>query len=698
MDEPRYTLLTLALHRVGEAWFAELSHQSPGDQAQVAPVRDLAPFDLEALRALQVDPEGYGRALGAQALGAAPLRERLRIVEAAAAAAGSWLRLSVRIDPSAQELHALRWELLRHPDTGAALATSERLLLSRFMVAHDWRPVALRARGELRALVAVAAPPAEALARAQLAPVDLEGEVRRARAALAGMRVEVLGGPGAPVTADALVAALRGGVDVLYLVAHGTFARSTGLPMVFLQNDDGSLKPTRGDELAARVGELPVAPRLAVLASCQGAGDGDDRPNVNGTLATRLAEAGVPAVIAMQGFITMATVEAMMPVLFAELGQDGQIDRALAVARGVVRERPDAWMPALFLRLTGGKLWYQPGFVDGRDAAVWKRLLKPVREGKLVPLVGTGLQEGFSGTTFQVARALARRSGFPLAREDWDDLPRVAQYLAVKESRFNALRAAQEQWVAETLSLHGHGLPPAETEAPRLARLLATVAERRRRDDPDDPYAILAGLPASVYVNTTYDPALSWALTAAGRRPRAVLSRWRHQRAPAPGAPAGEVDRANPLVFHVFGAWGKDTDDTIVLTEDDHFDFLIHTAAERLIPAEVESALVDNSLLLLGFRLTDWSFRVLFRLMMNLPGRERLKQYCHVAVQLDPDLHTMADVEGAKAYLAEYFGKEANVDIFWGSSREFLVQLRDELARTGEGEAPKPEADDEWDF
>lgn len=698
LDDPRYTTATLALHRVGDAWFAELSHQAADDQAQVAPVRDLATFDLDELRGLQLDADAYGRALARQALGAAALRERFRTVEATTAAAGRWLRLSIRIDPSAQELHALRWELLRHPDTHAPLATSERVLLSRFMVAHDWRPVTLRARSDLRALIAVSAPPPDALARAQLAPVDVDGEVGRARAALAGMRVDVLGGPGRPVTVDTLVAALRGGVDVLYFVSHGSFARSTGLPMLFLQNDDGSLKPTRGDEVAARIGELQVGPRLVVLASCQSAGDGNDRPNVHGTFATALAEAGVPAVIAMQGFITMATVEAMMPVLFTELGKDGQIDRALAVARGAVRDRPDQWMPALFLRLTGGRLWYQPGFVDGKDAAIWKRLLKPVREGKLVPIVGTGLQDRLSGTSFEVARALAKKHGFPLADRDWDDLPRVTQYLTVKESRFNALRAAQDQLVVQLLARHADWLPEAERQAPRLARLLAVVAERQRRDDPDDPYAILAALPASVYVNTTLDPALSWALTEAGRRPRAVLSRWRHQRAPAPGAPAAEVDRANPLVYQVFGAWGKDTDDTIVLTEDDHFDFLLGTAADRLIPAEVESALVDNSLLLLGFRLTDWSFRVLFRLMMSLPGRERLKQYCHVAVQLDPELHTLADVEGAKAYLAEYFGKEANVDIYWGSSREFLVQLRDELARAGAPETPAKEAADDWDF
>ena len=59
----------------------------------------------------------------------------------------------------------------------------------------------------------------------------------------------------------------------------------------------------------------------------------------------------------MQGKISMETVKTAMPVFFSELLKDGQIDRAMAVARGRVRERTDSWMPALFLRLKGGRIW-----------------------------------------------------------------------------------------------------------------------------------------------------------------------------------------------------------------------------------------------------------------------------------------------------------------------------------------------------
>ena len=74
-------------------------------------------------------------------------------------------------------------------------------------------------------------------------------------------------------------------------------------------------------------------------------------------LAPLLAEAGVHAVLAMQGKVSMDTVKTAMPVFFEEMLRDGQIDRAMARARGRVRDRGDSWMLALFLRLKDGRIW-----------------------------------------------------------------------------------------------------------------------------------------------------------------------------------------------------------------------------------------------------------------------------------------------------------------------------------------------------
>jgi hypothetical protein len=361
-------------------------------------------------------------------------------------------------------------------------------------------------------------------------------------------------------------------------------------------------------------------------------------------------------------------------------------------------------MPALYSRLTSGRLWYTQGFHGDRGKDVWRRLLAPVARGKVVPIIGPRLLEAAHGSSHETAMRLAGAHHYPMAAHEWDDLPRVTEYMGVKESRFNVVQAYQDQLLHDLIEQHRGWLPPAEippaNKKPKLGKLLGLVSAHLRQH-ATEPHRILAELGAAVYVTTNFDPLLEWALEAHGRAPQMVRTPWRYKRKPLAAAELAvkvPTTRA-PLVYHVFGAFGPQADDGLVLTENDYFDYLLNASAARLIPSEVESALVDNSLLFLGFRLTDWHFRVLFRLLMSLPGREKLRDYCHVAVQLDPDMQTMADVEGAKLYLAEYLGKEANIHIFWGSSEEFLCALREELAAAGDlvaDETPAEDEDDEW--
>ena len=157
----------------------------PRDAATGHSVFGDAAIDPEELE-LQLDPQGYGRALAASVFARAEVAELFDRAKVAAGSGEQSLRVKLAVDRSAPELHRLRWELLTDPATGAPLATSERILFSRFGDRTDWRKVTLRPRGELRALVAVSSP--SDLADQGLAPVDVEGEVARARANLRASR------------------------------------------------------------------------------------------------------------------------------------------------------------------------------------------------------------------------------------------------------------------------------------------------------------------------------------------------------------------------------------------------------------------------------------------------------------------------------------------------------------------------------
>src|SRR5262249_39268219 len=124
-----------------------------------------------------------------------------------------------------------------------------------------------------------------------------------------------------------------------------------------------------------------------------------------------------------------------LPVCFKELQRDGQIDRAVAVARGAVRDRPDFWMPVLFMRLKSGQIWYKPGFGDDRNFEKWPALLRSIRKGQCTPIVGSHLSESLLGASHEIAQRWADTYHFPMAPHEREDLPQVAQYLSVNQDR-----------------------------------------------------------------------------------------------------------------------------------------------------------------------------------------------------------------------------------------------------------------------
>ena len=129
-----------------------------------------------------------------------------------------------------------------------------------------------------------------------------------------------------------------------------------------------------------------------LLNACEGARGHEQ--SIFSSTASVLVQRGLPAVLAMQGNVTMQTVAEFMPIFFRELQRDGLIDRAVSVARGSVRERPDWWVPVLFMRLKSGRLWYAPGFAEGRRGLEkWPALLRNIRQGRCTPILGPGLTE-----------------------------------------------------------------------------------------------------------------------------------------------------------------------------------------------------------------------------------------------------------------------------------------------------------------
>ena len=653
--------LEIALRRwEGGGYAMTLRFTTPARAAEtglgtVRPV--LIDLPLQDLLDIGPDPLAYGQQLAAHLFQPPEVLAMFGAARGNAAAEEVPLRLRLFIDSSAPELHGIAWETLCDPSEGTPLFSDESILFSRYLSSFDWRPVGLRRHGELRALIAVASP--ENLADfapngGPLAPINVDDEIDRARWGLGTIASMTLARPEA-MTLDALSERLREGYDILYFVCHGALIR--GRPHLWLEDAQRQADVMPADDLVVRLRGLPERPRLVVLCAAQRAGATahSTDPGVLAALGPRLAEAGIPAVLAIHGNVTVATMAEFMPCFFVELRRDGQIDRAVTTARAAVRERLDWWMPVLTMRLKTGRLWSAPGFaMEKSESEAWPALVSNIRNGRCVPIIGSGLSERALGTRRELAQSWATEHRFPMESHRRESLPQIAQHLAVHVD-FMVPRTSFKE------------------------TLLRALVQRVPTNDVNEPHRILAELPLPIFITTDPTRLLEEALNDAGKSPQTEFCRWNDGIKELPTIyekePAYRPDSQKPLVYHLFGI--LEEPDSLVLTEDDHFQFLIGwTRNKELIPKDVRRALADGGLTFLGFHIDDWSFRVVFHGISTHDMVQRRRRHAPMTVQIDPEEGRILEPERAAAYLEKYAVPGAGVHVYWGSTEDFTRELQ----------------------
>jgi hypothetical protein len=707
---PQYADLEITFSkRDAQTYAVHFRYDSPlEDSERTSETDPVIATDWSALNGRDEDPD-YGKILSSIVF-TDKVAAEFASFRTVAAAQSLVLRVRLVFDSSAPELHALHWETMRdpaNPETGSPLFMGEGLVVSRFLngAGSNWRPVRAQARTQLRALVVVSNAPARTQTR--LAPIDIPATVAAAQRSLCDMDVSLLvsGADASAATRPSLqniTGKLRDGFDVLYLVCHGQLAvpdpiqypNWTGSgtqqlePHLYLDGADDAI-PTLGHDLVQAIDNLEFRPRLIVMASCQSAGQGDS--GLAG-LGPRLAKVGVPAVIAMQGNVYMKTADIFMHSFFRELARDGRIDRAMNVARAdTAVDRTDYWRPVLFLRLKTGCMWYEPGFTGGDGVFdQWLGICDDVQLGNIVPVLGPDIVEHILGSTKDLASNLARASNFTGNQSESLDLAKVAQMMLMKESVAfvqtqvrKGIRAALQRAGARLLP------NPIASYPDLMAAIADNLSEPAATPATADPLKILADLNASVFINASGDTLLEKMIARSKvngslKVPTVLTTEWRNetQNAQAGGAFLGEPEAETPFIYYMFGQMNSNTN--WVLTEDDYFDYLIQTAKYKLTPAVISNALISSRLLFLGFHIDDLKFRSMFRLIFNMGGRKMLEQYKHVGVQVDPGETTLANAQKAKEYLTRYF-QGSKIDIYWGTSTDFLRQLRVQLDK-----APAP--------
>lgn len=342
-------------------------------------------FSMEDTRSAAVDPREYGLYLF-DALFAGSIRRAYdKVTGRADAEAGGRVRIRLWIDDRAAELHAVPWERLYHIYRGreVALTASVFTPFSRYTGLEIPEGEVVREH-PLRFLFAIANP---SDLPPTLSPIDVERELELLRHALGDLQqtgqVEVTILPGrtglsqdlrSRMTAEGYKI-LTGATTVanvlehlphhhvFHFLGHGHFLRrdrqGEGTVYLHLEQVDGRWVPVVDDEVIDGLKRLEQLPQLIFLAACESAKREAEAENALVGLGPKLVKAGVPAVVAMQDFLPVATARALTNHFYRRLLEHGVVDRALNEARHLLF-RPDRYdwaIPVLFMRLRTGQLF-----------------------------------------------------------------------------------------------------------------------------------------------------------------------------------------------------------------------------------------------------------------------------------------------------------------------------------------------------
>lgn len=312
----------------------------------------------------------------------------------------------------------------------------------------------------------------------------------------------------------------------------------------------------------------------------------------------------------------------------------------------------------------------------------WKEtLIERISQGKVLPLISNAVSNRL---VFDSHRELVEEWAdfidYPL--DDRHNLTHMTQFQSVMSKADPDIKADND-YIKETyldflqmalLSIADEELVEALKEDANLAALSFSQKAERLEYPPFEEgqhnlLLLLADLPLPIYLTTSYHSFVEAALLKAGKSPRSEICHWHPRLKSLPSVFSADPDYVptpqEPLVYHLHGL--DKYPQSLVLTEDDHLDFLVTISRDiDAVPVRIRQALADSSLILLGYSLRDWDFRVIFRGMIKPSTVQNRPK--SVFIQL-PDNAQERD------FLQNYLQQEAEFEVYWGKTSSFLQEI-----------------------
>jgi len=340
-------------------------------------------------------------------------------------------------------------------------------------------------------------------------------------------------------------------------------------------------------------------------------------------------------------------------------------------------------------------------------AEAWEGIMPRISQGVVIPIISSSFRidqifrDGNEDTipiSEQLVSEWASLIEYPM--QDKRDLARVAQYYMVEQKDDPHARTRYLEFLKSfLLTITSDDNDYADLASKLKTRIhelsFSEIAHQldypRFSNGSDDPLRLLARLPLPVYLTTSQSDFLERALEAEGKKPRTQICFWSGQISSA--SPDHRTDLefiptvTNPMVYHLYGL--DEYPQTLVISEDDYLSFLIAMVEDTntlnpVVPLGLRQALGESHLILLGYRLDDWDFRVLFRFILNFRRDEFSPR--GMVIQLKKNEKDLENAKKSLSYLGRYFDRR-KFDIEWKDPESFIQRLWDEWNTYRQGQA-----------
>ena len=602
---------------------------------------------------------------------------------------GKRLRFRLHIANTAPpDLHRLDWERLYDPKRGLPLGRTQEIVFSRFRSVGSATAPPPPVEGAPKLLIVIANP--SNLAEHSLAAIERESIAETIKRAVNPLNAQVEVFQGDVTGARLHERLIEGKFDTLHIHAHAIVLPEDNSAHLVLEKEGGKADFI-DEEFFAEIFDGTNL-RLVNLVACHGGAQ--PRDDTFSGLGLTLLGRGYPAVVAMREAISIDAAILFTEHFYRGLVRTGVVDAAVNEARSHLwmdakskRLEGTEWSaPALFMRLEDGRVWNrsQPaaGVVVPQVPAVeemrWQSLLHWIRRGQFIPVLGPDMNRGLLLSHAEVTELWAAQYGYGTVNyptNNRNDLPRVSRYIEILSPGTRYPHLALLELLRADL-LEREKLEDREAlQWSSLSEVIARVAPRHFLQDKDDPHLTLAKLPISTYLTTNVDSFMTAALEHAGRtKVRREVCQWQDEY-PRPGYSELQGSKESPLVFHLFG--DDENPQSMVLTEDDHLDFLRLVTKDRWrIPDGLRETLTVSMLLFLGYNVRDLDFRILLKGVVEQLTQRNLERWA--VIQIEPDesfQQQLLNFQSLQTYLASDCSNLKVIPL-WLSVREFLVKLR----------------------